>query len=208
MTGNVTLQTFEYHFVYCLMPLQHALRPLVLHLHAMANGKDAEGTNVVSEPVQKLANESYFQIMVKSSDGDNCYNEYVMAVLKTIKAIEMTISMLSSRPSSIQPRDTSDHAQLPKAMPNRLSHDSMSLNARIPWFEASELKGFMDVECIFDGRTDGSQLKDGVALQIFRLETLAMLFGECCSTAALFFVPCVNWRAGWQAINVRRCQRV
>jgi hypothetical protein len=58
MTGNLTLQTFEYHFVYCLMPLQHALRPLVLHLHAMANGKDAEGTNAVSELVEKLANES------------------------------------------------------------------------------------------------------------------------------------------------------
>jgi hypothetical protein len=38
-TGDLTLKTFRYHFVYYIMPLQHALPPLVLHLHPKANEK-------------------------------------------------------------------------------------------------------------------------------------------------------------------------
>jgi hypothetical protein len=38
---------------------------------------------LVLEVGQRVANESQFQIMVKSSDADNGYNKYVIAVIKT-----------------------------------------------------------------------------------------------------------------------------
>jgi hypothetical protein len=78
----------------------------------------------------------------------------------------------------------------------------------IPSSDASELRMFMDIKLLFDCRTDESQLKDGIAFQIFGLETLAVLFGGHCFTAARFFMPCVCWCIALQATNIRRCQSV
>jgi hypothetical protein len=69
-----------------------------------------------------------------------------------------------------------------------LTHHSMSVNACSPSFEDLELKGVMYVEFLFDRRIHESQLKDRIALQIFRLEALIMLFGEHRLTGALFFM--------------------
>jgi hypothetical protein len=105
----------------------------------------------------------------------------------------MIVSILSPL-VDLSPKYVSAFTNFLKAMPNRLRHHLISLNTRIPWFEASELKGFMDPEFVFNRRTDGSQLNDGMALQISRVETLAMRYAECGFAAALFSMPGVCWR--------------
>jgi hypothetical protein len=101
--------------------------------------------------------------MAKSSDANNDYNKYVIAAIKTNEPhwnsnFDGFCSVLVDFP-----RYRSDFTHFLKEMRNRLSSHSISPNKHVPSFEASELKGFMDADSLFDRRTDGSEPKDGIA---------------------------------------------
>jgi hypothetical protein len=131
---------------------------LVLHLYPRVNGKANEDTKGVVELVEKPSNESQFQIAVKSSDGDNTDNSYVMAVLHIIKAdLNDSFDAVGSAFVDFSSRYTSDLTYFLKAMRNCLTDHSISLNRRLPPFEASEL---MDIKFLFNRRTEG---KDGIS---------------------------------------------
>lgn len=131
---------------------------LVLHLYPRANGKANADTKGVVELVKKLSNESQFQITVKSSDGDNTSNSYLKAVLPIIQADwNDSFDAVCQALFDFLSRYRSDSTHFLKAIRNRLTDHSISLNTRLPPLEASELT---DIEFLFNRRTEG---RDGIS---------------------------------------------
>jgi hypothetical protein len=60
--------------------------PFVLHLYTKANEKADEDTNAFFGLAEKPANEGHFQITVQSSDSEDGYGKYAIAVFKTTEA--------------------------------------------------------------------------------------------------------------------------
>jgi hypothetical protein len=95
-----------------------------------------------------------------------------------------------------------------KCIRNRVADHELALSAdSTQVIGPREIGDVLEITQRLSKKTCGSQLKDKLALNTFRLANVVTLAEPGCSHAAIFFLPITAWHIAIQALNVTRVVR-
>jgi hypothetical protein len=152
-----------------------------------------------------------FLAIVFSGDGDIAYQIFLKPLCDVMNSAEcryMTFAQIVEATSSHNEFFVTDFPRFLKRLRNRHSIHPLTLHHRLTPGLAENLSKILPTENYLKPKSNGSQSKDAVALQVFTLEHLVTLLTNGNLHEALYFLPIVLWRVANQVLNITRERRI
>ena len=183
-------------FMFELLPLSCAFKPLCIHLMTQNNGNAGETVLARIKQLRAELERSHFRVRCVASDGDRGYDAMHRAMLKEWfskfknNGIEAALETVQGYGESI----VSDFLHLLKTARSRMLNGRVSIccTGTCP-FTAACMNERLHLGLALTDHTSKGRMRDSYALQIFTLENFLNLVHSDALNMAFFILPYALW---------------
>ena len=183
-------------FMFELLPLSCAFKPLCIHLMTQNNGNAGETVLSRMKQLRTELERAHFRVRCVASDGDRGYDTWHRAMINewfskfNNKGIEAALETVRDYDQNI----VSDFLHLLKNARSRMLNGRVSIfcTGAFP-FTAASMNETLHLGIALTDQTSKGRMRDSYALQIFTLENFLNLFQDDAMNMAFFILPYALW---------------